>query len=281
MTVSLNPFGCFFMEWKDLDKDALLEKIALESKKPRQEIEKMVHEKKEKFAGLLTDQGAGFMVAKELGLDMGVEKTSLHRLTPGMRGVNIEGKVVHVFPPKKFDKNGKSGVLQNIVIGDESEQTRLTIWNEHVKQFEEQKIERNDLIELKNCSVSTFNDKKQLSLGFNGVIKILKKGTTEKKLLAGLAAGQNSVDVECTLDRVFEEKTFTNQRGEGKLLAFLIKDDSLIMRAVAWNDAINEIKKATIGAQLKIEGAYTKQSLNGVELNLGNTARVIVKPSEQ
>ncbi|MDO8633915.1 MAG: hypothetical protein Q7K34_01340 [archaeon] len=266
------------MEWKDLDKDSLVERISKESQKEKTEIEKRVHEKKEKFAGLLTDQGAAFMVAKELGLEIGAEKTTLHRLTPGMHGVSIEGKIVHVFPPKKFDKNGKSGVLQNIVIGDDTEQTRLTIWNEHVKQFEEQRIERNDFIELKNCSVSSFNEKKQLSLGFNGTIRVLKKNPGEKKLLAGLSAGQNSVDVECTLERVFEEKTFTNARGEGKLLAFLVKDDSLIMRAVAWNEAINEIKKASVGSKLKIEGAYTKQSLNGVELNLGNTARVIVEP---
>ncbi|MBI4044177.1 MAG: hypothetical protein HY392_00540 [Candidatus Diapherotrites archaeon] len=266
------------MEWKDLDKDSLAERIARESGKQKEEIEKLVHEKKEKFAGLLTDQGASFMVAKELGLEIVEEKTSLHKLVPGMRGVSVEGKIVHVFPPKKFDKNGKSGWLQNLVIGDDAEEVRLTIWNEHVKQFEEQKIERNDAIELKNCAVSAFNEKKQLSLGFNGTIRVLKKNQGEKKALASLAAGQNSVDVECTLERVFEEKTFTNQRGEGKLLAFLVKDDSLIMRAVAWNEAISEIRKASVGAKVKIEGAYTKQSLNGVELNLGNTARVIVEP---
>ncbi len=265
---------------ENLSKESILEKIIEKTGKPKSEIEALIEEKKKKFEGLLNDSGAAIMVARELEIGLEEKKDSqIKALEDGMKSVNIKAKIVHAFPPKEFEKNNKKGILQNILVSDESGEIRLTLWNEHAKAFQEQQISRGDEISLSNCFVSSFNEKKQLSLGYGGSMTLAKR--KEKELpqkLSELLAGQNSVDVEGTLDRVFEEKTFNSNGKEGKLLAFTLKDDSMTMRAVAWNDAINEIKKAKQGEQVKIEGAYTKQSLNGVELNLGYSARVIIEP---
>lgn len=265
------------MDSVSLDKKSIVEKTATHAGKTVQEIEEMVKEKQAKFEGLLTGDGAALMVAREFGVEL--EKklpAKISGLLDGMKNVNVSAKVVHAFPPKAFEKNGKKGMLQNIVVADDAQEIRLTLWNEQVELFERKKISRGDAIELTNCFVKTFNEKKQLSLSFGGTLEVVGKSPVHEISLAKLSAGQSSVDVEAILDRFFEEKTFNSNNKEGKLLAFILKDDSMTMRGVAWNDAIQQIQKAKQGDKVRIEGAYTKESLNGVELNLGYSARVIV-----
>ena len=51
------------------DREAVVKKIIVYTGKARADIEKLMEAKKEKFAGLLTEAGAAFLVAKELGVD--------------------------------------------------------------------------------------------------------------------------------------------------------------------------------------------------------------------
>ncbi len=266
------------MEYGTVSKESVLEKIVQATAKSAEEINALIDEKKNKFAGLLTDAGAAIMVAKELGVNV-LEKTppKISALTEGMKNINVSGIVTHAFAPKEFDKNGKKGKLLNIVLSDESGEIRVTLWNDQVDLFEKQKISRGDKITLDNCIVKSFNEKTQLSLGFGGSFLVTEKKETNHTRLADLAAGQNTVDVSGVLERVFEEKSFNSNNKEGKLLTFMLKDDSLSLRCVAWNDAIKEVRKAKEGSAIRIEGAYTKESLNGTELNLGYSARVIVE----
>lgn len=264
----------------NLSREKITEKIIAQTSQTKEAIDSMIEEKKKKFEGLLNDSGASIMVAKEFGVDIEQQADSkIPELEEGAKDIRLKAVVAHVFPPKNFEKNGKKGTLLNTLITDGKNEIRLTLWNDQAQKFEEEKIERGDEIELANCVVSSFNGKKQLSLGYAGTIKLAKKGKAEKYVsLKDLEKGQNSVDVYCILSRVYDERTFNSNNREGRLIAFQVNDDTATLRGVAWNDAVQEILKVKEGSKIKIEGAYTKEGMNGIEINLGYTSRVIVDP---
>src|SRR3989338_5622926 len=179
------------------DREAVVKKIIVYTGKARSDIEKLMEAKKEKFAGLLTEAGAAFLVAKELGVDL-------------------------EFQPKKFEKGEKKGQLCNLRVADDSGEMRLTVWHNDVKKLEDEKIERGAALLLKNCYVTAFNDKKQLNLGYNGQMIVLSEPTAglpgqarEAVKLGELKPGLNEVDVVARVARVYEARDFESAGRKG------------------------------------------------------------------
>ena len=143
------------------DAERIVSLIVEKTGKEITEVQELVERKKEKFSGLLTDSGAAFLVAKELNADLELEN--------GIRNIDLEARVLQAFQARSFEKNEKKGIMQNLILGDESGSIRLTLWNQQVKEFERQKIEKGSLLVLNNCFVTEYNGRKQLNIGFNGI----------------------------------------------------------------------------------------------------------------
>ncbi len=272
------------------DREAVVKKIVAYTGKPRADIDQAIEAKKEKFAGLLTDAGAAFMVAKSLGLDLEFEKNisermKLAQLEEGMNNVDLEVVVKQAFQPKRFEKGEKKGRLCNLLVADDSGEMRLTVWHNDVQKLEDEKIERGSPLLLKNCYVTAFNDKKQLNLGYNG--QLIVQSTRKEGLpdctrplvkLAELKPGMNDVDVLARVARVYEQKGFESAGRKGSLLSFELADASGRVRATAWNDLVEDAAGLVPGQLVKIENAYTKEGMKGLELHLGWQARFLVEP---
>ena len=96
----------------------LLEKVPELS---RSVIEERINEKKEKVgAGYLTDQGAIFLVAADLGVSL--EQTqnaevAIKDLYIGAKEVTLESRVLNISPTKQFTKkDGSSFSLRTITV---------------------------------------------------------------------------------------------------------------------------------------------------------------------
>lgn len=259
--------------------EAIIEKIASETGKTEEEINKLVSEKKQKFSGLLTEEGAAFMIAREFNIDLDssestAKKTTVSELKNGMQGIELELTIQHVFSPKDFEKNGKKGKLCSLLVGDETGETRLTAWNEDIKKLE--KIEKGDKIIAKNCYVKSFQDKPQISLSFKGDI-ILKKKGKDKQLakISDLGEEMQDVSIKGKITNNYGLKTFPKQEGEGKITSFELEDETGSIRTAAWDETAEKAAELKTGEKIKIEGAYTKQGQNGLELHLGWRARII------
>ena len=88
-------------------------KISRETGKSDDEIRELIEAKKAKFSGLLTDSGAAFMVAKELGIEVEVRKkeeqkkeTKIANLKDGNKNIELAVRVLHVHAPREYEKNG-------------------------------------------------------------------------------------------------------------------------------------------------------------------------------
>lgn len=250
----------------------LISQIAGQTGKTPEEIKELIEAKIQKFSGLLTEQGALYMIQKELGLKQEtMEQINITDLKEGMKGIEIKGEIKAVFPIKEFDKNSKKGKLRSFIITDETGEVRVTLWNEQVEQYQ---ISRGDKVVITNILVKTYNDTKQVTLGFNGKLEIKEKKEIIPIKLAELKSAMSSVGILGRIMRKFPCKDFESGERKGKLCSFQIADESAIIRATAWNEKADELEKYNEGDAVEIENAYTKEGRFGVEIHLGYSADI-------
>ncbi|MBT4192208.1 MAG: hypothetical protein HOE11_02780 [Candidatus Diapherotrites archaeon] len=256
----------------------LIKEISEKSGKSEEEITTLIKAKIEKFKGLLTEQGAAFMVQKELGLkqDVSVE-SKVGELTDGMKNIELKGIVKSVFPVKEFDRNGKAGKLQSFILEDDTASVRATLWND---QIDQQELTTGSEIQINNCIVTSYNDKKQVSLGFNGTIDILNKKEITFEKINNLKGGMNGINVVGRLLRKFPCKEFDSNDRKGKLCNFQFGDESALLRATAWNEKADEVQGLREGDVIEIKNGYTKDGMFGVELHLGYNAELTPSTNE-
>jgi len=285
----------FFIEkslGEEMDStEQILEQIAEQSKKPNNEIKKLIEDKKQKFSGLLTDSGAAFMVAKDLGVDVAgqtMQKMSVGQLKDGMQNVDLLVRAMQVFSPKQFEKNGKRGKLCNLVVADSSGEIRLTVWHDDVDKIQQQNVQRGSILLLHNCYVKSFNDKPQISLAYNGSMKVNPKNAIVPDLpeaksqllkVSMLQEGMNDVNLVGRVLRKFPVTEFEKEQRKGRVMNLLVGDETGIVKATAWNDLVDQAKNLEENDLIRIEGSYTKKGLNGMELHLGWQARIEQNPA--
>ncbi|MDD3159372.1 MAG: OB-fold nucleic acid binding domain-containing protein [Candidatus ainarchaeum sp.] len=249
------------------DITQLISEISQKSGKSNEEIEELINEKTNKFSGLLTKEGAAFMVGKEFGLNQEVNKeVKISEISDGMKGIEVKGIVKTIFPTKEFEKNGKSGKLQSFVLEDDSGTIRVTIWNDQIDNYN---LTIGSKISINNAIVNMYNEKKQLSLGFNGEINIIEKAETNFENLSNLKPNLNNINTYGRLVRKFPCKEFNSGERKGKLCNFQFGDETILLKATAWNDKADELSSISDGEIIDIKNAYTKEGLFGIELHLG------------
>jgi len=265
---------------------SVLEQIAEKSGKQAGEVEGLVGEKKKRFSGILTDSGAAFMVARDLGIDLGLESVKrlcVSQLRDGMQNVDLFVRVMQVFSPKEFEKNGKSGKLCNLVVADSTGEIRLTVWHDDVGKLASKHVKRGSVLMLRNCYVKEFNEKPQLSLAYNGSFVVnpdnisfeeLPEANSAMVKLGELKEGMNDVNVVGRVLRLFPVTEFDKGERKGRVMNFLVADSRGQVRATAWNDLVKEVAGLKENDLIGIEGAYTKKGLKGIELHLGWQARI-------
>jgi ssDNA-binding replication factor A large subunit len=252
--------------------EELILTIADKSQKPPEEIRAMIETKAKKFSGLLTEEGAAYLVQKELGLKKdSLEKFTIGELADGKKGIEVSGIVESVYPVKEFEKNGKKGKLQSFILSDPTGEIRVTLWNDQVDLY---KIKRHDEMTLTSVIVSSYNEKKQLTLGFGGVITVTKTGIEEKIKISEISSGMNSVTLIGRIVRKFPIKEFETNNKKGKLCSFQLGDDSAVIRTTAWNEKAEAADSFNEGDAVIISNAYTKEGRFGPELHLGYTAEI-------
>jgi replication factor A1 len=246
--------------------------ISQKTGKSEEEIKALIKAKVDKFSGLLTEQGAAFMVQKELGLRQeAMEQVQVGQLTEGMKGIEVKGNVETIFPVKEFEKSGKKGKLKSFILSDGTGEVRVTLWNDQVDKYN---LTRGSEVILKNVLASKYNDKMQVTLGFNGEIDVINKKEEIFEKMSQLKGGLNGVNIIGRILRKFPCKEFENGERKGKLCSFQFGDETALLRATAWNDKADELEKYTEGEVVEIKNAYTKDGRFGVELHLGYTANL-------
>ena len=116
--------------------EELLKKI--QEQKPeltKQNIDDRIKEKKEKIGtGYLTDQGALFLIASDLGISLKQSlkvEIGLKDIYVGAKDVSIESRVLNISPTKQFSrKDGSPFLLRTMTVYDNDSTASVKLWAE-------------------------------------------------------------------------------------------------------------------------------------------------------
>lgn len=268
------------------DVNVLYEQVVLASGKNREEIAKLVLKKQEKFSGLLTESGALFLVAKELGVnvptdssyDAGSRETALiSELKANDRVKKMIVDVVAVYPKRMFDKNGRKGQVQNVLVKDDTGSMMWTLWNDTVTELEKEGLSRQTKLELHDVVIRSREDRVSMQLDNGGKFQVVEKSILLPVTLADVHEGDQDIIVDARLVQKFPPKSFEKNDRKGQLGKFVLNDGNKQMNGVAWNDAVLQLELIPTGSLIRVENAYAKNNLNGeVELQIGWQGRLIV-----
>ncbi len=165
--------------------DKLIERISKSSGLEKEEIERRIEAKRAKLSGLISKEGAAQVIAAELGISFDNEKLKIGELLPGMRKVNLVGKVINLFPVRTFSKNGKDGKVANLIVADETSNIKVVLWDvNHIALIENGEILEGKVVEISNASMRD----NEVHLGGFSEIKIINediKGVIEDRVIHG------------------------------------------------------------------------------------------------
>ncbi len=249
-------------------------------KKPEisaEEIRNLVDEKKRKIgAGYLTDQGALFLVAADLGISLERNQSSLQKLKDlyvGARDINVVGRVMSIYPTRTFLRKDNSEELRNrtLTILDSDASIRLKLWEKRVDFPEESGLRPGDLIKLtKGYVKSGLDGKPVLNVGDLSTLEVIKEDTMNIPPLDHFAFDISKISSQADNVVVFGKISsspriveYKNVRGQdSKALQLNVSNDegSKTMRTIIWNIDESRLPKIlAVGSSINLVGVRIKQ----------------------
>jgi hypothetical protein len=239
-------------------------------------LKELIEDKKRKIgAGYLTDQGALFLVAADLGISFeNVPKsdTGIKDLFVGAKDVNLTARILSIYPLRTFTKRDSAEQLENrtLTVYDENGTVRLRLWNKLAHLPDELQIRPGDVIKIINGYVkSGLDGKPVVNLGEFSSIERYDEGHSIPSLQSiGLNVGQVTTELDHIVisgilkssPRIME---FSDSRGGVKksLQAMLSNDDSSrTLRLAIWNvNEANIPRILKLNSSVRIIGARIKQ----------------------
>jgi ssDNA-binding replication factor A large subunit len=249
-------------------------------KKPEisaEEIKQLVDEKKRKIgAGYLTDQGALFLVAADLGISLERNQPSLLKLKDlyvGARDISIVGRVMSIYPTRTFMRRDNSEELRNrtLTILDADATIRLKLWEERVEFPEESGLRPGDLVKLtKGYVKSGLDGKPVLNVGDMSTIEVIKEGNTDVPTLDHFACDISEISGPTDNVVIFGKISsspriveYKNTRGQdSKALQLNVSDEegTKSLRTIIWNIDESRIPKVlAVGSKIDLVGVRIKR----------------------
>src|ERR1041384_1084531 len=242
-----------------------------------EKLKELIEEKKRKIgAGYLTDQGALFLVAADLGASFdNVQRTKrgIKDLYIGARDLDLIVRLLGAYPIRSFTKKDTNEKIENrtISVYDSGGSIKVRLWDNLTHVIEENGIKPGDLIEIKNCYVkSGLNGKPILNIGEGGDIIAYGGNDTTIPDLDGITLTIDSVRTEkenavvsgivSSIPRIIE---FSDPRGERKKsLQTMLSNETgdRKLRVALWNiDEDNLPKVFQVNLPIRIIGARIKE----------------------
>jgi replication factor A1 len=280
--------------------DKILERISKLSNLDKEEIDRRVEAKRAKLSGLISKDGAAQVVAAELGISFDNEKLKIEEILPGMRNLQIVGKVIRLFPVRSFTtKKGDDGKVANMIVADETSNIKVVLWDtNHIDLVENGSISEGSVIEINNGSVR----ENEIHLGSFSELKLSEETLgdvkTEKavktKSIKDFTVG-DSVSVRAFVVQSFEPKFFYvcpecrkkaisdgggfscaehgKVAGEKRALITIVIDDGTeTIRAVLFHENLPKIGLTELEDLEKI--SYQRQDLLGKEMVFSGNVRM-------
>ncbi len=155
------------------EKNKLLLNLIEKSGKNKEDIEIMIQDKINELSGLVSEEGALYIIANDLGIKLDSDKPKkneqefkkIEAITQASVPISFISKIV-----KKYDKinfssqNSSEGSVQSILVGDETGIIRIVFWHDKTEILEN--LQENDIIKIINAYTRENNNSKRIEVHF-------------------------------------------------------------------------------------------------------------------
>lgn len=201
--------------------EQIVEKIISATGMDAEEVERRIREKQRELSDLVSREGAAYIVAKEMGLDLVSrprQRLEIKNVVPGIRNLTLEARISRVFDIRQFEREGKQSKVANVILADGSGTVRMSLWDEQTDILE--KLKPGTAIEI--TGAYTKEDTRggvEIRLSRRGAIRILetsglpgieeieKKGAGGRMEIKDMKEGENA-EVRAALVQLFETEQF-------------------------------------------------------------------------
>lgn len=262
--------------------------------KSEQELNTLLEKIKSKYQGLLSEVGANIMLAKQLNVDLDVKKETtssvvkINELENIQESVSVYARVKFISPPRFYtQKDGSKGKITNMFIFDETAEIKLNLWNEHSEFINSLKLYKNSKILIKDAYVTSYNERKELSLRQGGIIikdpenfPIIPPKQENLIELEDLSKQHEVIDIQARITNIYNKNTFMGKDGkERSVLNFEVSDGKKLVKVVAWEPFPDYIlENFSKGDLIGISELLVKEGLYDLELHLTWQSSVIKDP---
>ena len=261
----------------------------------RSVIEERINEKKDKIgSGYLTDQGALFLVASDLGVSLQESQKieiALKDLFIGAKEVTLQSRVLNLSPAKQFiKKDGTPFFLRTMTVYDSNSRVSVKLWDEKATLPEIENLKPGDLVKIIKAYVkSDLTGAPTINIGSGGTIEPTKS-TSNIPLIDSITIDvslvkedQKDLVVTGNISGVISLLEFTNSKGKpSTALKFRMKgaNDNLVSVVLWGKDESILPKMISSNAKIKLYGVRTKTGNQGLEIH-GSDATVIEVEGKQ
>jgi ssDNA-binding replication factor A large subunit len=133
--------------------DGIIELIISKTGLKQEELMRKIKEKQAELSNLVSEEGAAYIVAKELGLDLikltPKKRIELKSIAPSAKNITVKARICKVFEAKEYMGKEKKFKVGNLVIADASKSMRVSLWDEQISLMKGLKV--GDAIEMTGC----------------------------------------------------------------------------------------------------------------------------------
>jgi replication factor A1 len=281
-----------------------INKIIEETGLSKKDIEDLVKKQKEELRGLISDEGALFVIAKGLGVDVSTDNKNLlsdielniSDITVNMKNIVLIGRIKELYRIIKFEKNdGEEGFVGSFLLNDETGDVRVVIWDENVNIFNDERFKVNELVKILNGYAKEGRyGGKEVHLGkFSKIIIAPEEDIDYKKFpkikekfinIKDIKEDLYTVSIEGKIENIFPSKEFTKRDGQnGKVKSLILRDTTGTVRITFWNNDIDKLNDMEVGDYISLSNLNIKKnnfSPNSFDLHAISTTSLLKKDKE-
>jgi len=283
--------------------EAYINKIIEDTGLSRTDIQSLVEEKKEELKGLISDEGALFVIAKELGVDVTSENRELLNeielnisdITLNMKNIVIVGRIKDIYHVNSFNKSsGETGHVGSFMLHDNTGNIRIVLWDDQVSIFKDERFEKNEIVKILNGNAKKGRfDGIEIHVGRFSKITLAPEDVDYKKYpkvkdefrqIQNINADLGSISTEGKVMNKFPIKEFIKKDGQsGRVGSLILRDSTGQIRISFWNDDIEKIEAVEVGDFISLTNINPRKSnyaQNAIDLHAMSRTIITKKDKE-
>ena len=198
------------MEVEDWSINQILEKTKL----TKEQIEEKIKKKIEEFPAL-TREAAIRSVATDNGVILIRRDYKVSDITEELNHLNLRCKIVRKFEAKEVNLRGGKSKVMNLMVGDETGQIRVVIWDTNrIAEIEKDFREGDEILIINAYSkFSSFSNSFEINIGANTLLKLIAHKETHAEAdnytrISQITEENKSYKVRGFITRIFTNNTF-------------------------------------------------------------------------